>query len=251
MKLQFFQTRPMIFTITSLFIVGAFLFISTMPSKSFSRMPNQNSSWERQITVRNFTENLKVVNLEVARDGRHVRLTLRNNHSKTITAFTLGEDRRHSTIDLIDTDKVFAPGAERVEEYDLPQTQEPIIIIQAVVFDDKSAEGNPEFIKKITESRLGEKTQLNLIIPLLESILNAPDAQLGRALETNQSRILQLHDMPESGSLEFRYALKNAKRLVLHHLEELKQTLQDEGTERFRQYLLMLKERYQRKSSIL
>ena len=251
MRIKLFLTRPMVFTFTSLFIVGAFLFISTMPSQSFSRIPNQNSSGERQITVRNFTENLRVVNLQVAQDGRHVILTIKNNHGKAITAFTLGQGRSHSTTELIGTGNVIVPGAERVEEYLLSQTPEPVITIQAVVFDDKSAEGNPEFIKKITEARLGEKTQLTLIIPLLESILNAPDAQLGRVLETNQSRILQLPDLEVSGSFEFRSALKNTKGLILHHLEQLKQTLQEDGADRFRQWLIILKERYQRKSSIL
>ena len=239
------------FTITFLFIVGASLFVSTMPSKSFSRMPGQASSQERIIKVNNFTENLKVVDLQVAHDGRRVRLTLRNEHSKAITAFTISPGGPFYTTELIGTDNVIAPGTERVEEYLLPQTPEPVIKIQAVVFDDKSSEGNPEFIKKITEARLGEKTQLNLIVPLLESILDAPDAQLGRAIETNQSRILQLQDMQESGSFEFRAALKNTKGLVLHHLEELKQVWQEDGADRFRQYLLIVKERYRKKISIL
>jgi hypothetical protein len=56
------------------------------------------------------------------------------------------------------------------------------------VFDDRSAEGNPEVIKNIREARLGEKTQLDRILPILESLLNAPDGQLGRALATNQAR---------------------------------------------------------------
>lgn len=199
-------------------------------------------------SVRSFVPNLKVVHVHV-QDGA-LSLTLRNDYNKTITAFAVSSSRIITRSELVDADEL-APGATVTKLYELPSSPLPeyATTLQAAVFDDGTADGNPKIINQILDARSGNKKQIDRILPTL--MLDARNGDLMQQWQKIKSRIAELPNQEDGKSFEFNAALQDAKNLAALTIDELDQIQQKHGDDAARQRLANIKESYEVKSTKL
>lgn len=179
------------------------------------------NSQDRPPKLSNRTSGFEAVKVET-NNGR-VRLTLKNNYNKTITAYAISTgDNTHSLHELPFED-LLTPGSTRNQDVRLPS--EGNIIVLAVVFDDRSNDGDATAAKEINDYRFGKKTQYERIVPLLNKVLAARDNELESALEKARVEISGFSSNPAEKSHFIIAGLSDAKQSILMDLEELKQQL--------------------------
>lgn len=233
--------RPYLILLLTVFIVMAFA------SLRKGSLPARASRQFDTPMVRSLVPNLKVVDVHVE-DGA-VSLSVRNDYDKTITAFAVSSSRVITRSELIDTDEVIAPGATKTKSYEMPSSPEYDTTIQAAVFDDGTAAGNPKIIKQIFDSRAGNKAQIDRIRPVLT--LDARSGDLKQQWQKTRSRIGELPDQEAGKSFEFNAALQDAKHLAMMKIDELEQVEQKHGEDAARQRLTRIKELYDVRSKKL
>lgn len=142
-----------------------------------------------------------------------------------------------------------------------PSGQE--IQIKAAVFDDGTYEGDAETAALVSGYLAGEKMELPRLIPLLESALNAGDADLVKGLRNLESQVSSVGSDAEvptvksltskfpQGGKEIKIAIEfSATTLKSNLLKEI-HTLQNEESKRltedlYRTWLTKTKERYEK-----
>jgi hypothetical protein len=153
--------------------ISAFVFTTTPPPKSLSH--------DADVRIINKTSSFKVVRAERGTDT--LTLGLQNNYSRRITAFvlTLGTGLR-ITEDFITSEVSDELGIRPQDTfqrtYRLPPdkaTQD--IILQAVVLDDKTGDGDPLVYEDIRDTRLGLAIQIKRSLKLLEKYTNEDDIE--------------------------------------------------------------------------
>jgi hypothetical protein len=237
-----------------IFIVGVYF---SSGIKSFNKA--QQSGIPKPITINNRTHALEVVKIESKENTLH--LSLKNNYNKAITAYAISPGDYYVSTELIGTDEVIPPGAMRIAKYNLPDTvdsssnpqnQQIAITILAVVFDDKTGDGDPKMLRMIRDARKGEREEIIRFLPILESLLNAEDNLLAQVIESGKDSIRQLPNRHQQArSFEVRAAAKDARDLVLYRLEEIEAVRSDQGNGTFRERLIKLKAHYEKKLSKL
>jgi len=183
--------------------------------------------------LRNFVSAFKVESFERVKD--HFILGLRNISSKGISAYSysLGPVNHPTNRDDIDGligDTVIAPN--EVKEIQIPvialihsaevaPNHEASINIIAVVFEDRTVEGDRKVTASITDIRLGEKIQFKRIHPLLKETLNTAGDDITSKIGDLEARIAALSEEPEPGQSDaVKTGLHSAKEGVLHLLRE-------------------------------
>lgn len=147
--------------------------------------------------VRNSTRSFKIVAVERSDNGDY-RLSLKNENTKTITAFRvfLPSSKRSIREDFQATGEPIAPGA--IEVLHIPSeslasagddlsSNQANVLITAVVFDDKTGDGKAEVLAEIGAERFGEKRQLTRAASQLRKMLGAGDTQLIASLDSLRS----------------------------------------------------------------
>jgi hypothetical protein len=138
-------------------------------------------------TARSFT---------VAARERHagspaIRLTMRNDYSKSITAFAIAwgtlSERLVQEQTMGTRDLSILPGSTEDVLLDLndPDLVKGGIEIQAVLFDDGTADGSPSAVREMVQYREGELLQVEHTLGLLREVSGAPD--LAAAIKAAQS----------------------------------------------------------------
>jgi hypothetical protein len=154
---------------------------------------------DNQYRIINKTESFGVASIKNA--GNEVILTLKNGYERRIIGFRIGLPRplngSGTAIDLCEESGAIEPGETsvcsftlRVAERASDNTQE--VIIYAVVFDDYTSDGDAKTAAILVAERLGEKTQVSRILPLLDDFLSLPDRSLLVGLEKLKSQVLGL-----------------------------------------------------------
>lgn len=121
--------------------------------------------------------------------GDHVRLLLRNDsEGKSITAYvvTFRSPRTVFTFKeefaLSEAQQVIGPGQLHERAIPIPLSlaarKRIPLDLSAVVFSDKSSEGDHSIVQGIHDDRLGEKIQRTRVISLLEEVLARSDSEL-------------------------------------------------------------------------
>lgn len=238
MKMILRQASTRSYVILLLSVLILLSFVSLRRGTSPTRASRQSDT----PTVRSVVPNLRVVEVHV-QDGA-LSLSLRNDYNKTITAFAVSSSHIITRSELIDTDQVMAPGAIQTKLYELPSSPLPgyATTVQAVVFDDGTADGNPAIIRQILDARDGNKTQIDRILPALS--LDARDGDLEHQWRRVKSRIGELPDQEDGRSFEFNAALQDAKHLAEMTIDELGRVQQKHGDDAVRQRLAEIKEVY-------
>ena len=179
----------------------------------------------------------KTRSFEVARvspslgESAEVELSLRNRYSKNITACAVSVNGSITEIDFayseLEDQRGISPESVYKQNYSFARhvnqsaaRQNLDISILAVVFDDKTGDGDPKLVTEILDTRLGSKIQLARIIALLNNALNSPGVPNEAAVGRLKARILSLPiDSVNSSSETAREGLRNQKEDALRRLE--------------------------------
>ena len=191
--------------------------------------------------VRNETESFQLVSTE--KSERLLKLKLRNTSQKVITSYTVAFSKGFKTnIDKILGDDLIGPG--QVEEIEFPlsniygsgssKSSEPSLTILAVIFEDKSSEGDFKATADILNDRLGQKIQLERISRLMRDALKASDNTLPTALRSLANQVSLLSEEPDKGQpAAVRSGLHYIKQRTLRQIDELQQWAQNRSSLRF------------------
>src|SRR6185369_15648871 len=163
-------------------------------------------------------------------ENGEVELSLRNRYSKNITACAVSVNGSITEVDFafseLEDQRGLSPESVYEQKYSFARRvnksaarQNLDISILAVVFDDKTGDGDPKFVTEILDTRLGSKIQLTRIIALLNDALNLPRVPY-EAVDTLKARISSLPvDSANSTSETAREGLRNQKSDALRRLE--------------------------------
>lgn len=159
------------------------------------------------------------------------------------------------TTDFTVSGNYILPGATYSVDIPIPGAPSPSshnaiqqsLIISAVLFDDRSSDGDSKIVAQIEERWLGEKTQLNRILSLLQGILDSPDMDVPAALGRLKAQASSLHPQSRNNiSARFENGLDDGKERVLRDIEELENKGQGNEKINIREELLRMKEHYER-----
>ena len=219
------SSKPIFFVL----LLVAFLSVGGMSSRA---LPEPQK--EELPQVRNETESFQLISIE--RIGYLLQLRLKNTSKKAITAYKIGYNNGWQTgIDKIIGDDIVAPG--EIEEFRTPfsnlsnsdgPTSPQTVTILAVVFDDRSSEGDFQAADDILNDRLGQKIQLERINRLIQGVLKSPDGNTPAALSRLKSQIASLsEDQGKGQPRAIHTGLYYMKQQVLKLIEELEQWQRD------------------------
>lgn len=173
------------------------------PSKQDGTRQIQNSTPRVQNNTHSFELTQARQNLDV--DGEGVELSLRNGYDKNITAWAVSVNGLLSTMDF-----VYSEGEDRigivpeavytsmfgyvrsVNHHAVAARQGLDINVLAVVFDDKSSDGDQKLVAGIFDWRRKSKQRLTRIVDLLNRDLNSPGTIDETAFDGLRSRLSSL-----------------------------------------------------------
>jgi len=218
------STKQRLFIVSSV-VLGTILLTASVLSSNGRRSQHEVSL----PTVKNKTSSLQVIDIEKLQTWFVTRV--QNTSSKAITAYVMAVcDVPESATDYSIGPDSIEPG--KVIEIITPvralsdkctsATTQPSITILAVVFDDRSTEGEYEWAKGILDDRRGLKIQLKRINRLLREALVRADRDEPKAIERLKAEISSL-PIDEGAEPSVRGGLSAAKERVLFYLTELEQ----------------------------
>lgn len=243
-------TRLLSFRLRACLICTAVVILgfNARPSKMASQSPR-----EIRVRVRSHVENLKVVKFEIKEN--RVKLTLKNEYAKPITAFAISAGDYTITRDLNHSGNLLHPGGSYVQFATLPSddesnSEDPVITILAAVFQDRTSEGDATVAEGIKNARRGYKLQTARILIHLRRALDASDENLSTALTEARNAILHLPDgeVGESSYQGIKAGGHHAREEALSDLEELFRLGPRVNRALIRSELNDMKERYSRRA---
>ncbi len=153
-----------------------------------SRMRSQQEAllrdWEQRkariraedIKIENYAKGLSIVKLE-RRDDSFIAL-LRNDYPKTITRYTIAIAEEITGAEMLNgnDENLRRPGDLWEQRFAIQMDIDTLgLKVLAVIFDDRSTDGDPEYVKKIRRWRLGMKMQRERALELVTSALAVKD----------------------------------------------------------------------------
>lgn len=254
---------------TTPFTIVAVLACTTLVVNVLSKMQQQSN-----IRVTNKTRAISAEGTDASFNDIHLKL--RNDYSKDITAFvvSIGNFSYKEEFIYSETDKTLAPGASYGIDIPLPSSlkgrQDQELTIQAVVFADKTNDGDQKVISEIEEERLGEKVQIQRILPILKRALEFPEitrnnltsgqfeTEVASALNISEPDALMALDKlnPQIATIrqwpkdklpkQVSSGLRTGKESILHKLQKIKNNQQNQNPSSFRQELIRFTEYYEK-----
>lgn len=160
-----------------------------------ARNPRASTS-SKELPVISQTRGDEVLKAEILND--QVKITLKNNHKDTITAFairftdmTIREDFAYSEVGF-----GIEPGDTFQKDYPLSPSltgEPPTLYLLTVLLKDGTQDGNSKVAQQIQDERLGEKAQILRTLRILEK-----GGQLRKDLRIVKSDIASALDTDES-----------------------------------------------------
>jgi hypothetical protein len=228
------STKERSFVVTSL-VLGCLLLSSAVLSSS-GRLRQQ------EINVPIVKDNSRSFNLiSQERIDRRFVTRMQNSSNKAITAYVTAVcGVPESAIDYAIGDDLIKPGGvvDIVTPVgtvsDMCRSTQPTITILAVVFDDKTSQGEFRWAKGVLDQRRGNKIQLRRINKLLTKALKWPDVRNATAIERLKEQIASL-PVDEMEVSAVRGGLSDAKQRALYLLDELNRWHESDLTSQSRQ----------------
>lgn len=171
---------------------------------------------------------LKIV--EMKKDGDFVRVILKNISDKEINGLTLlFKDNSTITVDYTISENGIPSG--ELKELRIPAEMQsgsatnsiialPFFRIVAVVFTDRTEEGDPQYISAIKDRRRGLKSQLEKLLPDLKKIYNEPETILLSTLQETNRKISELPERDLSESPSFEQGLNDGKEDLIKIIKD-------------------------------
>lgn len=165
-------------------------------------LQDRRLDWERRkenlkvedLRFENDTKGLTIISKE--REGDFINLKLRNDYTKTVTAFVVAVAKmtiHTETLTGADYNDVFLPGDIREESYFLQLDVDKLgIKLLAVAFEDGTTDGTKMFVDNIRQYRSGMKMQREHSLALLKGIVNTSSVDLQSSLANLQAQAPQI-----------------------------------------------------------
>lgn len=198
-----------------LYIFGTILLLFLSVFVGARMSPSQTKEDPPGVTLINKT---KFEIVKVKRESNQLVFTFRNNYARRITAFTLtvGKNFRISEDHFsseVAGEYGIKPHDTLERSFPIPSTSwnDPVVnaTLQAVIFDDKTGDGDPVAFEDIRDNRLGQAVQIKRSLKVLEKYIQngAPDIpRLGSELEValnapDAETLNQLRDLHPLGTI--------------------------------------------------
>jgi hypothetical protein len=216
-----FSTKQRLFIVFSVVLASILL---TASARSYGNRAHQEDA-----SLPAIEDNTKSLKFESVEKQGHFYLTrMKNISQKAITAYGIAVcEVPTSSTDFTIGDTKIEPGGfveiitpVRTLSDNCKSTTKPNIRVLAVVFDDKSTDGEYGWALGILEDRRGHKIQLKRINRLLTVALKWRDKDKPIALERLKTEIAAL-PIDDDKSPAVRGGLEGAKQRVLFFLDEL------------------------------
>ena len=181
------------------------------------------SASPQELTVKSQTKGYEVLKAYLV--DNEVRISLQNNHKKTITAFairvsgtaTIREDFAYSEVHF-----GIEPGETFETSYPVsPSSEVPTIHLLAVLLKDGTDDGNSKVAQQMKDQRLGQKIQILRTLRILER-----EGQSRKDLKTTKSDLVAALNSSESETLVTLSELSPISRSDNQLSDELKAGLQ-------------------------
>ena len=235
-----------------------------------------NKLQKSSIQVNNRTQNCQVLSAE--KYNGYVKLYLKNDSSKDITAFVISSAISPNTIFKFEEEFVFSEadfvitsGGIYEKQINIPSSlnkkQDLSFDLSAVIFDDKSSEGDQTVVKEILDKRLGEKIQLMRTIPLLERMLALPDRGMLPNFDSFKRELITTLNAPGKDLLtqleeqrpqvkgsqivnklseQMETGLQTGQEAVLREIQNLEELQKHQGGNALREEIIRIKQTYER-----
>ena len=240
-----------VFTLTSVSIIGI---SANLPSKR-----KQDDTYKRlaklietininDLKLINRTSAFNIISKEKDPEG-NVRLILRNDYNKSITAYEVSIGSTRTMIDTFFSmhDESIRPGQSKEELLAInidPELEKKGIVILAVIFEDGTTDGSLESIKDIQDYRLGEKMQMDHILSLSDEALNTPTDEMQRALNKIKTNMLT---MPEASaanlSMFVKFGIDDTRGRMSRYVENVMNNNNGNTTVKFAKFMEYIKEK--------
>jgi len=227
-------THPRLF-LTAAILVSLVFWGITAWSYSLKKS-NQQLTWEERkenlrldkIKVKNYTSNLTIVSTEIDKKNDSVTVVLRNDYKKPVTGYivTIGSGTvQTECLTGSDNSNILQPGDVRKEIYGLQLDIDKLgIKVAAVILDDRTTDGQPQFVEQIQQYRLGMKIQRQYALDFLRKMTGLPENELTLSLSDLESRLPHLSESEESKlSTDARFGLQDEKVRLIGNIKRLKE----------------------------
>lgn len=229
------------------FAAGALALLATLILQgTYSSGRNQQSNL-RKISVINRTRALQITKAEVV--GRRIHLAVKNGYKKDINWFRVSFGHGLSIeADFAFTESgVLSPGENYADEYPIDSDLGALTVtVVAVVFEDKTQDGDERYAQFIRQKRAGQKMALRRLLPLLEKSITSSDDNLDSDLqsleaETSTEEAIE-NTLPEAE----RIGLRNARERILNEVQRIRYERSKDKRRDVREDLRFVKNNYER-----
>lgn len=193
---------------------------------------------------------LSVISTTVVAD--RMNIILKNVSNKNINGFQMAVGKARCQVEFLDSDErdhqVLVPGATYEQWYPITGNSIPqAVTILAVIFEDKTSEGDPQFVQEIKDMRKGVKRQLMRFMPILNKALMSPESEQLAILDELEAQILKLPEDDKDVLGNINLGQHQAKGLILNEIQTLKRIQRARGEVKIEQALTNLKNKYHMK----
>ncbi len=226
-RATFFNPRFLVFIVALACI--AFITTGKKPAQKSQRGNTEELYTQfriEDIRIENESKGLTIVSIKkVAGD---LSLILRNDYEKTITGYEISVGIGTIQTELLagdDEGNVILPGGIREEIYPFQKGIETEgIKVLAVIFDDKTTDGVPHYVKEIKQYRLGRRIQRQHNIRLLERALKSPMAEIPARIAEMEHDIGVPTEDVETLSPIVKFAIQDERSFFLRKIKTLIQS---------------------------
>jgi hypothetical protein len=197
------------------FALALYMILSGLPGM----LPITQAENDGDFKVKNLVPGFEIV--WKSRQDTMIELKFRNNCDKAITAYQVRLGKLRNSQDFGAGGASLAPGQEYYVRKGLQPGEK--LVVSAVVFDDGTFAGDPEFASNLRDRRKGQSVQYRRINRLLKRAL-AGDSTLS-SIEAIQERIAALPQEPVS----LLFGLYIAKQTAMHALSDLQSKHSESG----------------------
>lgn len=222
-------------------VIATLLLISLTALVFTSTYPSPESATQDLAPI-NKTSGLQI--LKAKHVGNELRLSIKNNYAQTVTAYVLTIGTFRITEDLVIAEPPAEFGIRPQQTFERSFTLSArqlteTVVLQAVVLEDKTGDGDPIIYEDIRDTRLGQAVQIKRALKVLEkygsdtSDLESLSIEMSDALNRHESDTLEAikkirpigtinRDSEQALSSCVKQGLSSARNDVLTKIDEAK-----------------------------
>ncbi|MEN3335525.1 MAG: hypothetical protein V7641_4890 [Blastocatellia bacterium] len=203
---------------------GSFSISKSRPQQKAEELYNQRKEnlQKGTIAVENRTSHLEVVSLDKHLEQNLIVLTLSNRYPRPVTGYKFSAG---ISIEYTECRNQPVPSGEEVREFLPLQAGLDVkgIKILAVILDDESTDGDPQFVREIKDYREGARIQRTQALRLLQEADNSRDTEA--ALSTIEAQLAPLTpNESKSLSADMVSGINSERHIIsqeLHHIRTM------------------------------